>query len=444
MQHAPFAINSERIVTPKGVVNGSLLIEDGKISRIGNFDQTAELPIIDAQNLVVMPGVIDPHVHINEPGREDWEGFRTATQAALAGGTTTVVDMPLNSSPVTVSEDSFRRKTNAAQNKLFSNVGFWGGLVPQSITQLPGLLDCGVLGVKAFMCHSGIEEFPEVNVKQIRAALPLLKEKKLPLLVHAELITAIANPKPTSRNYQDYLASRPSSWELSAIKKIIQLVEEYNTPIHIVHLATADALPILKAARKRWPISVETCPHYLFFSSEDIPDGHTEFKCAPPIRDRHNNQLLWKAAESGDIDFIATDHSPAPAHLKLMEEGDFINAWGGISSIQFLLSLIWSVGKPQGLSLNKLVDLTSARASRFIGLDHCKGKIALGYDADLVIWDPERSFTVKMEDLKFKHKITPYLGQKLWGTIEKTILNGHVVYDKGVVSETPRGNFIYK
>ncbi|MDH3710119.1 MAG: allantoinase AllB [Cyclobacteriaceae bacterium] len=445
MSNSVYAISSNRILTPEGLIKGYLVVHEGIIESI-HADESAppELSNYQTGDWVVMPGLIDPHVHINEPGRTHWEGFDTATRAAAAGGITTLVDMPLNSSPVTTSKKAFTEKLKAANASTHVNVAFWGGLVPSSLNELPELLKSGVMGIKVFLCHSGIDDFPQITTKELRAASPYFQASKLPLLVHAELPTKeTKSDYPDAGSYAAYLNSRPAQWELDAIEMMINFCEEFRVPVHIVHLATAKALPMIKKAKARsLPITVETCPHYLYFASEDILDGQTQFKCAPPIRNRANNLQLWNALQEGVIDFIATDHSPSPPEMKQLESGDFIKAWGGISSLQFLLPLIWTLGQSHKISLFDLHQWVSLAAARFLNIDDHKGKIVPGYDADLVVWNPEEEFQVTSEIIEFRHKVTPYMNCKLQGVVKRTYIGGHVVYDDGLFLGHPAGSLI--
>lgn len=428
---------------------GSVVINNGIIESVVKDIGQLQVPTVDLGNLVVMPGLIDPHVHINEPGRTHWEGFNTATRAAAAGGVTTLVDMPLNSSPVTTSAHALELKVQAAQGQLYADTGFWGGLIPGSLSDLNPLLEHGALGIKVFLIHSGIPEFPEVTESDLREALPLLKAWGRPLLVHAEMAQPLApkdgeivNHNPGS--YQTYLNSRPHNWETEAITLLVKLAQEYQCPIHIVHLSSALSLPILAKAREYAAVTVETCPHYFFFDSEHIPDGRPEYKCAPPIRDGKNNRQLWQALVAGNIDFVASDHSPAPPEMKALDSGNLQKAWGGISSLQFLLPLVWTYGQKQGLSIFRLSQLVSSSAAKFIGLEKRKGKLAPGFDADLVIWDPEEEFVVTPEIIQFRHPVSPYINCKLKGVVKRTYLRGNLVYCEGKICGDPLGEVILK
>ena len=439
------AISSTRILGPEGFLAGHLILNGRLIEAVlSHGELPADISRTEVGNLVVMPGVIDPHVHINEPGRTNWEGFESATKAAAAGGTTTLVDMPLNSSPVTTNVSALQQKLAAANGQIYVNCGFWGGFVPDSITELEELLSSGVLGIKVFMTDSGLDDFQAVDKKSLLAAMQIMNRYQLPLLAHAEIASPLPYPDPFTDNhhsYQAHLRSRPASWELDAIEMLITLCEQTGTPTHVVHLATAKAIESLKEARRNLPITVETCPHYLYFSSDDIPDGRPEFKCTPPIRSRDNNSVLWQALEAGHIDFVATDHSPAPPELKCLDSGDLRNAWGGISSIQFLLPTIWTKCLQQGKSFDFLVKILCENAASFIG-QTSKGKILPGYDADLVIWDPDTPFTVTPETIHYRHKISPYMGESLMGVVHMTYVNGQQVYHKGQFSPTPAGDIL--
>ncbi len=324
------AIKCNRILSPEGEKKGIVLIKGGIIIDVVVSLDNADERVIDIQNKVLMPGVIDPHVHINEPGRTDWEGFATATKAALAGGVTTLVDMPLNSSPVTTTAKAFDEKIFAAKNQLHTNCGFWGGIIPGNENHIRPLIEKGVLGFKSFLTHSGIDEFPNVTENYLRKAMPVIAKYNLPLLVHCELTSNRHLKSGNSRSYHNYLNSRPRKWEDDAIALMIRLCEQYNCHVHIVHLSSSNSIDqIAKAKQKGLPLTVETGQHYLYFNAEEIKDGQTQFKCAPPIREQENNDKLWKALKEGIIDFVATDHSPSTPDLKELKSGDFTKAWGG-------------------------------------------------------------------------------------------------------------------
>ncbi|TGE26953.1 allantoinase AllB [Hymenobacter metallicola] len=426
------AIKSQRVVLPQGEQPAVVLIENGRIAEILPIDAVVNCPVVNVQNRAVLPGVIDPHVHINEPGRTEWEGFNTATRAAVAGGLTTLVDMPLNSAPVTTSVANFELKLAATQGQLHTNVGFWGGIVPGNAAEVEGLIARGVLGFKAFLTHSGIDDFPNATEDELRQIMPILARHGLPLLVHCELTTDDAEWKQRDpRSYQNYLASRPKHWEDDAVKLMIRLCAEFRCPVHIVHLSSANSIAPLAAAKAQGlPLTVETGQHYLFFNAEDIADGQTQFKCAPPIREKANNDQLWRALQQGIIDFVATDHSPAPPDLKQIESGDFTTAWGGIASLQLALPVLWTAAQQRGASLNDLATWLSTNPAKLIGQSSRKGQIAPGFDADLLVLDPEQTFDVTTDLIQHRHKVSPYVGQQLRGVVEQTWLAGQLVYER--------------
>lgn len=436
------AIKGNKVLTPEGIRKAIVLIKDGLILDIVSH-LPADAPVIDVHDKILMPGITDPHVHINEPGRTSWEGFETATKGALAGGITTLADMPLNASPVTTTVPAFEEKLLSATNQLYTNCGFWGGIVPHNDNEIAGLTDKGVLGFKAFLTHSGIDDFPNVTEYDLRKVMPVLARQQLPLLVHCEL----SGPQPPvkdPRSYTAYLASRPRQWENNAISLMIGLCEAYNCPVHIVHLSSSDAIgQIARAKVKGLPLTVETAQHYLYFNAEDIPDGQTAFKCAPPIRERENNSLLWEALQAGIIDFVATDHSPAPPELKHLQSGDLTKAWGGIISLQLALPVLWTAARKRNVTLPQLLQWLCEKPARLAGTDKRKGKIVPGYDADLVVWDADEQFTVTSQTLYHKHKVTPYLGETLYGVVEQTYLRGVKVYDKGTFAP-PAGEIILR
>jgi allantoinase len=435
------------IVTPDGVRSAAVLIRGEKIVDIIPRDQVpANCLLEDVGERLILPGLVDAHVHINEPGRTDWEGFATATQAAAAGGITTLVDMPLNSLPVTTTADALARKLAAAQDKLWVDCGFYGGAIPGHAQHIEPLVAAGVLGFKAFLCPSGIDEFPNAGETDLRSAMPLIAAARLPLLVHAELIEPL--PKSVEarftaepHSYAAYLASRPRQWEQRAIELMIRLCCEFGCRVHIVHLSSADALPLLTQARAAGlPVTVETCPHYLYFAAEEIADGDPRFKCAPPLRERDNRQRLRAALCDGRIDLVASDHSPALPELKRLDTGDLQRAWGGIASLELLLPIVWTMARQwPGVSPANLVQWLSARPAQLVGLSDHKGTLAAGYDADLIVFDPDAEFTVSAQMLHHRHKVTPYEGRTLRGRVDKTVLRGGVVFDGGRFIGEPTG-----
>lgn len=444
-----FGLHSTRILTGSGFQDATLLIKDGIILEIvaGKINPS-DFPIEDVGDFVIMPGIIDSHVHVNEPGRTEWEGFETITKAAIAGGITTLVDMPLNASPVTTSAKALQEKIRSTEGKLYCNCGFWGGIVPDNLDKLEELIQAGVLGIKTFLTHSGIDDFPNVTVSDLKTGMQIIAKYNVPLLAHAELDEmhpgiSVFEKNPT--NYQAYLDSRPKIWEDKAVELMIGLCEEYNCKVHIVHLSSASSIEQIKIAKdKGLPLTVETCPQYLYFCAEEIPDGNTLFKCAPPIRERENNEKLWEAIKDGTIDFIVTDHSPATPELKKVESGNLKEAWGGIASIQFSLPIIWTAAKKRGLNVNEIATLMSSAIAQFIGYGNTKGQIKKGYDADIVVWDPEQKFTVKKEDIQYRHKISPYIGEELFGVVKQTYVGGKKVYENGNFISLPQGKILLK
>ena len=439
------SIKSNNILTPDGIRKGVVLIKDGLIVDIVATLLDGSTEVIDIKDSVLMPGVTDPHVHINEPGRTAWEGFETATRAAVAGGITTLVDMPLNSSPVTTTISALEEKLEATKNKLHSNCGFWGGIVPGNEREIEGLIDKNLLGFKAFLTHSGIDDFPNVTESDLRKAMPIIAKHNLPLLVHSELTANnnVGEQTGHRRSYQNYLSSRPQHWEYDAIALMIRLCEEYNCRVHIVHLSAASSIDqIHKARANGLPLTVETAQHYLYFNAEDIKDGQTQFKCAPPIREKANNDLLWDALKSGIIDFVATDHSPAPPDMKQLQSGDFTKAWGGIASLQFALPVLWTAAKKRNASLQDIAKWLCEKPVELTGKQKSKGKIAKGYDADLVVWDPKKKFIVTEQMIHHKHKVTPYLGEELYGVTQQTYLGGVKVFDNGAFTQLNKGKII--
>jgi allantoinase len=426
-------IRSDRVVLPDGVRRAAVRVRDGRIE--GILERNAPTPgetEIDAGALVVLPGLVDSHVHINEPGRTHWEGFDTATRAAAAGGVTTLIDMPLNSVPATTSVAGLEAKQAAAGGRCHVDVAFWGGVVPGNKSELAPLARAGVRGFKCFMSPSGVEEFEHVTEADLREALPVLAWLGLPLLVHAELPSELRDPRGDPRTYAAWLDSRPPRAEAAAIDLLIRLAREYSAHIHVVHLASQEALPALRKARAEGVrITVETCPHYLAFASGDIADGATAFKCAPPIRDAAQRDALWSALQDGDIDLIATDHSPAPADLKCLDDGDFLRAWGGIASLQLGLPVVWTEARRREIPLARVATWMSSAPAELAGLDDTKGSIEPGKDADLVIFDPDAEWIVDPAALHHRHPVTPYAGMTLRGRVMTTILRGEVVDPTG-------------
>ena len=393
------------------------------------------VPLTDAGDSVVMPGNVDAHVHVNEPGRTEWEGYETATRAAAAGGVTTIVDMPLNSIPPTTTLAGFEEKLAAAKGKCTVDVAFWGGVVPGNTAELKLLIERGVRGFKCFLIHSGVDEFPHVTESDLRIAMPEIARLGSVLLVHAEVpgpidaaAASLAGLDP--RHYDTFLRSRPRESENEAIALMIRLCRETKCRVHIVHHSSSDALPMLRAAKAEGlPLTVETCPHYLTFAAEEIADGATHFKCCPPVRERENREKLWEAVADGTIDMVVSDHSPCTPALKLQESGDFMDAWGGIAALQFGLPVMWTNLRSRGFGIADLTRLMSAQPAKLAGLDGRKGKLAAGYDADIVIWNPEKEFKVVPEIIQHRHKLTPYSGMDLLGIVEATYVCGWKVFE---------------
>ena len=440
-------IKSKKVAWNNGIFPAQVVISENCITDILQYEDVISLSQIeDVGNQYVFPGLIDCHVHINEPGRTLWEGFDTATKAAAAGGITSLIEMPLNASPVTTTSENFHFKLRSAQGKIHVNCGFWGGLVPDNLAHLEALLEQGVFGLKAFLTHSGIDDFPNSEESHLREALHILKKHGKPLLVHCELDGENKDAhllEKNPRSYDAYLKSRPKSWENEAINLVIKLCRETGAKVHIVHLSSAEALPaIRKAKADGLPVTVETCPQYLVFNAEDILDGQTAFKCAPPIREKSNNDLLWAAIKDGTIDFIVTDHSPAPPDLKEIESGDFKKAWGGVAGLQFLLPAFWTEARKRNFKLESLVPLLSTKASVFCGLDAKKGKIEKGYDADLMIWEPESSYILTENMIEHRHKVCPYTGMSLFGKVKKTIVGGLDIFESGDFPNPKSGNLL--
>ncbi|HEX3967084.1 MAG TPA: allantoinase AllB [Edaphobacter sp.] len=440
------AFISKRIVTPQGTQPGALLVEGEKIMGIC---QPSEIPAgavtHDCGSDALLPGLIDTHVHINQPGRTEWEGFRTATRAAAAGGYTTLVDMPLNCLPETTTVAALEEKRSAAQGESYVDWAPWGGAVADNRQHILPLARAGVPGFKCFLIYPGCDGFTMIDRQQLEAALPLIAESGLPLLVHAELAGPIEAAMDQLRNadwrsYATYLASRPDQAELEAIRLMIQLCRQYSFRLHIVHLSTALALRELRAARAEGlPITVETCPHYLHFAAEEIADGATLLKCAPPIRGRENRQQLWHGLRDGIIDMIVTDHSPCPPALKQLDTGRFDLAWGGIAGLSLALAVIHTECRHRGFSLDDIVRWMSSAPAALAGISHRAGSLAAGRDANFIIFDTESEFAVTTERLYYRHPISPYLNESLRGTVKATYLRGEAAYQEGSFALKPLG-----
>jgi len=434
------AFLSRRTVTPEGILPRAILVEEEKIQAVVPVDQVpSQARILDFGEAAILPGLIDPHVHINDPGR-DWEGFESATRAAAAGGYTLLVDMPLNCVPGTTSVEALEAKREAARGHCHIDWAAWGGVVRGNQENIEPLAAGGVRGYKCFLIDPGIDSFTMVTESELREALPHVARTGLPLLVHAELsgpvdAASAALADADWRSYATYLKSRPDEAEISAIRLVIKLCREYSFRAHIVHLSTCRALPELRAARAEGlRISVETCPHYLHLTAETIADGATLHKCAPPIRNRENREQLWQGLKDGVIDLIGTDHSPCPPAMKRLEEGNFKTAWGGISSLSLCLPLMWTEASRRGFTLSHIAKWMGEGPARLAGFSSRKGRIASGYDADLVIFDAETEFVVTKERLYYRHPVSPYIGEKLRGVVKATYLRGKLVFADGKFS----------
>lgn len=432
---------SQCVITPTAERPAAVVVTDGVITDICDATMLPmDMPTHDVGNLVLMPGLVDAHVHINEPGRTEWEGFETATRAAAAGGFTTLVDMPLNCLPETTTVAALETKRAAAHGKCRVDWMAWGGAVDGNADHLKPLATAGVPGYKCFLVYPGCDGFTSIDAQHLEAAAPILAETGLPLLVHAELQQPIDNAMQSLpyaedsawRRYTTYLASRPDEAELAAIRMLLDLCRRYRFRLHIVHLATAHAVEMLRAAKAEGlPITVETCPHYLHLSAETIPDGATEFKCAPPIRSAANRELLWQALNAGVIDMVATDHSPCPPAMKRRDDGRFNVAWGGIPSLSTALPVMWTEAAKRGHSLRDIARWMSGGPAALAGLRRRVGGIEIGRDANFVVFDPNVAFHVTEDKLHYRHTVSPYLGECLKGCVRETILRGKTIYADG-------------
>lgn len=448
MDAPELAVRGRRVVTGGGVVAAAVHVADGVIQAVTGYDQVpASARVVEAGDAVVMPGLVDTHVHVNEPGRTDWEGFASATRAAAAGGVTTIVDMPLNSLPPTTSVASLAAKRAAAAGKCHVDVGFWGGIVPGNLGELSGLAAGGVAGFKAFLVDSGVPEFPAIELEELEAAMAVLAGLGALTVVHAErpgpiAEAAVAAAAGDPRAYPTWLRSRPDAAEVEAVAAVTELSRRLGARAHVLHLSSAEALDPLRRARAAGaPISAETCPHYLTLSAEEVPDGATVFKCAPPIRPAANQQRLWDALAGGDLSMVCSDHSPCPPERKRQGDGDFLAAWGGISSLQLSLPVVWTAARRRGHTLADLARWMCLAPARLAGLDRRKGEIAPGRDADLVLLDPEACFTVDPASLYHRHPVTPYAGRVLHGVVRATYLRGQLAWDERGFAG-PRGRLL--
>lgn len=435
-------VRGRRIVLDGAERPATLHIVDGRIAAVRSIDDMPPpepaVEVVDAGDLVVSPGIVDSHVHVNEPGRTDWEGFDTATRAAAAGGVTTIIDMPLNSVPATTNVQALEEKRRAARGQCHVDVGFWGGVVPGNHDALDSLVDAGVRGFKCFLVPSGVDEFHHVGEEHLLQALRVLAARKVALLVHAELPGQIRPHVGQPASYRDYMATRPPAAEVEAIRLTARLAGECGAHAHIVHVSSMGGVDAVSEAQSRGvQITAETCPHYLTFSADDVPSGATEYKCAPPIRDRDHREALWRGLGSAALGIVASDHSPAPSALKC--RGDFARAWGGIASLELGRAAVWTEARGHGYGVGDLVRWMSEGPAALAGLSGRKGRIAPGYDADLVVWDPDDEFTVDVSRLQQRHKVTPYAGRRLRGSVRTTFVRGQRVWDSGAMVQTRSG-----
>ncbi|MEW2164520.1 allantoinase AllB [Streptomyces sp. NPDC007084] len=442
MSDVELVLRSTRVITPEGTRAAAVAVSAGKITAVLPHD--AEVPpgarVEDFGDDVLLPGLVDTHVHVNDPGRTEWEGFWTATRAAAAGGITTLVDMPLNSLPPTTTVEHLRTKRDVARAKAHIDVGFWGGALPDNVKDLRPLHEAGVFGFKAFLSPSGVEEFPELDQEQLTRSLAEIAGFGGLLIVHAEDPRHLAAaPQKGGHKYADFLASRPRDAEDTAIESLVAQARRLDARVHVLHLSSSDALPLIAAAKADGVrITVETCPHYLTLTAEEVPDGASEFKCCPPIREAANQDLLWRALADGTIDCVVTDHSPSTADLKT---DDFATAWGGISGLQLSLSAVWTEARERGHDLEDVVRWMSSRTAELVGLGDRKGAIAPGRDADFAVLAPDETFTVDPAALQHRNRVTAYAGKTLSGVVKSTWLRGQRIVAEGEFTE-PAGQLL--
>ncbi|GGN42480.1 allantoinase AllB [Streptomyces fuscichromogenes] len=442
MSDAELALRSTRVITPEGTRAASVAVSAGTITAVLPYD--APVPegarLADLGDDVLLPGLVDTHVHVNDPGRTEWEGFWTATRAAAAGGITTLVDMPLNSLPPTTTVENLHVKQRVAADKAHVDVGFWGGALPDNVKDLRPLHEAGVFGFKAFLSPSGVDEFPHLDQRQLARSLAEIASFDGLLIVHAEDPRHLAAaPQQGGPKYADFLASRPRGAEDTAIAQLIAEARRLHARVHVLHLSSSDALPLIAAAKADGVrLTVETCPHYLTLTAEEVPDGASEFKCCPPIREAANQDLLWQALADGTVDCVVTDHSPSTADLKT---SDFATAWGGISGLQLSLAAVWTQARRRGHGLEDVVRWMSARTAALAGLDDRKGAIAVGRDADFAVLAPDETFTVDPAGLQHRNRVTAYAGKTLYGVVKSTWLRGERIVADGEFTP-PKGRLL--
>ena len=441
-------IRGARVATPEGIRAAAIHVAGERIAAVRPFGEVPHgAEVVEAGDALVFPGLVDTHVHVNEPGRTDWEGFASATRAAAAGGVTALLDMPLNSRPPTTTAAALARKRAAAEGQCAIDVGFLGGVVPGNASELPALHAAGVFGFKCFLCSSGVDEFPPVSREDLHEALAILAALDATLMVHAELPAELARAAGGAagadpRTYATWLASRPVGAEVEAVRLSIELARESGARVHVVHVSSPEAAALVAEARGAGVrVSAETCPHYLTFAAEEIPDGATGYKCAPPVRGAEAREGLWAALEGGAFDAVVSDHSPAAPPMR-DAGGDFLRAWGGIASLQLRLPAVWTAARARGHGPERLVAWLCSGPARLAGLEGRKGAIAPGFDADLVLWRPEEELVVAERGLRHRHAATPWLGRRLAGTVEATWLRGELAFSRGELEGPPRGRLL--
>ncbi|MFD8708243.1 allantoinase AllB [Kitasatospora sp. NPDC059648] len=431
----PAVIRSRRAVLPAGERPADVLVRDGRIEQVAAHGSlvVGDSELVDLGDTALLPGLVDTHVHVNEPGRTEWEGFATATRAAAAGGVTTIIDMPLNSIPPTTTVDGLAVKRKTAEGQAWVDLGFWGGAVPGNVADLEPLHRAGVFGFKSFLAPSGVDEFPHVEAAALEAALAEQARIGALAIIHAEDPAVLAAaPQQPGVHYRDFLASRPSGAETAAVAHLLRTARRTGARVHILHVSSAAVLPLLRRAREDGVrVTAETCPHYLTLAAEQVPDGDTAFKCCPPIRDEANRDALWQALADGEFIAVVSDHSPSTPDLKLLPEyggsGDFAAAWGGIASLQLGLPAVWTEARRRGHTLADVVRWMSAGPAELVGLSGTKGAIEAGRDADLVAFDPDGEFSVHAGELHHRNPVTPYAGRTLTGAVRTTWLRGRAV-----------------